>query len=411
VFARASVSCVDALVFEGPSRTGDRIILTAKVTACFKHSLEVELQVEAREVSASSARRINTGFLTVTALDTQGNYFMLPTLQDASTSSEDQAVQLEAKARRTVREALQRMFAYKSEPVVYHEELAEQLSITNVYGLLRAAHSHTIQWEQLMEVHQGQVVAWCQSPCAVNIYCSSNTWGLGLISFKYTLVCSAPTARVSEAIMDLDCRAGWDLMLREGRVVEQMDSENSVVHEVFEALTSDTPHDYALLRSVRRIDQYTVIATRSITHHKIPERRECERGTVLPSGFILSPQGDGQSTEVTYIVQIDPATISIPLENIGSLKLLLYRNAAALYEQFAPSAPVPSSTPQPQQQQPQQDLPQQQVVNPQTGREGGSPAIADLGSSTSKSNKSSLMKQFKSSLLELMTSSSTHHGS
>ncbi|KAK3266161.1 hypothetical protein CYMTET_25195 [Cymbomonas tetramitiformis] len=297
-FARATVSSVDALIFEGPSRSGDRVVLHARVTACFTDSLELELRVEARGVdSGDGLRRINTGFLTVSAFDDAGDPFAIPALQEPWANSAEMAMHSEAVARRFVRESLQRMFAFRAQPVAYHAELSEQLSITNIYGLLRAAHTDAITWQCLMDVKPGQVVGWSRSPCAARVFFNRDTWGLGLVSFMYRVVCPAPMETVFQAIDGLERRAEWDLVLREGEVVQPIDEHNAIVHEVFEALTSDTPHDYALLRSWRKVDESIVIATRSIVHEDVPVYSGYERGTVLPSGFILCPQADGSGTD------------------------------------------------------------------------------------------------------------------
>jgi len=62
---------VDAFSFLGPSKVGDRITLLAQVNHAFGTTMEVGVRVEAQSLGGV-LRHINTGYLTLMALDKSG---------------------------------------------------------------------------------------------------------------------------------------------------------------------------------------------------------------------------------------------------------------------------------------------------------------------------------------------------
>jgi hypothetical protein len=75
------------------------------------------------------------------------------------------------------------------------------------------------------------------------------------------------------------------------------------VHRLNTALIGTAPLDFAMLVS-RRIedDGSFVVASRSVSTSMVPPEPTMQRGSVLPSGFLISPASGGSA--VTYILQL-----------------------------------------------------------------------------------------------------------
>lgn len=72
---------VDRVTFEGPIEIGEMARVVAEVTCVGRTSLEVEVQVLALELKAGVERRTNTCFVTMVALDEQGQPTAVPPLE------------------------------------------------------------------------------------------------------------------------------------------------------------------------------------------------------------------------------------------------------------------------------------------------------------------------------------------
>jgi acyl-CoA hydrolase len=101
--ARAAMvtAAVDGLQFLHPIKVGDLIILHARVTAAFRTSLEVEVEVYSEAVLTGERQRTSEAFLTFVAVDEQGRGVAVPPL--LLETEEDRQRAAEAAARRAVR--------------------------------------------------------------------------------------------------------------------------------------------------------------------------------------------------------------------------------------------------------------------------------------------------------------------
>ena len=99
-------AAVDGLVFLCPIKVGDLIILRAIVTATFKTSLEVEVEVFSEGTLTGERRLTSRAFLTFVAIDRAGGRVQVPPLL-LETEAERQTAR-EAEVRRATRLAVKK---------------------------------------------------------------------------------------------------------------------------------------------------------------------------------------------------------------------------------------------------------------------------------------------------------------
>ena len=94
-------AAVDGLQFLHPIRIGDLIILRSRVTAAFRTSLEVEVEVFSEATLTGERQRTSEAYLTFAAVDEQGRGVPVPPL--LLETDEDRERAAAAAARRAVR--------------------------------------------------------------------------------------------------------------------------------------------------------------------------------------------------------------------------------------------------------------------------------------------------------------------
>ena len=99
--ALALTAGVDSLDFLHPIKVGDIIILKSRVTATFRTSLEVEVEVFSEVITSGERRLTSRAYLTFVSLDEQGKPKAVPPL--LLETPEDQERQRQAQARRSER--------------------------------------------------------------------------------------------------------------------------------------------------------------------------------------------------------------------------------------------------------------------------------------------------------------------
>jgi acyl-CoA hydrolase len=100
-------AAVDGLQFLHPIKVGDLIILKARVTAAFRTSLEVEVEVFSEGTQTGERRQTSLAYLTFVTVDRQGGHVPIPPLlletdaerQKARDAEARRAARLEAKRR------------------------------------------------------------------------------------------------------------------------------------------------------------------------------------------------------------------------------------------------------------------------------------------------------------------------
>ena len=97
----ALTAAVDGLEFVHPIKVGDIVILKSRVTATFRTSLEVEVEVFSEEITSGLRRRTSRAFLTFVSIDREGRPQVVPPL--LLESPEDEARSREAHVRREAR--------------------------------------------------------------------------------------------------------------------------------------------------------------------------------------------------------------------------------------------------------------------------------------------------------------------
>ena len=94
-------AAVDGLQFLHPIKVGDLIILNAHVTATFKTSLEVEVEVFSEATLTGERQRTSVAYLTFAAINDEGGGVPVPPL--LLETDEDRRRATAAQARRAVR--------------------------------------------------------------------------------------------------------------------------------------------------------------------------------------------------------------------------------------------------------------------------------------------------------------------
>jgi acyl-CoA hydrolase len=103
-------AAVDGLQFLNPIKVGDLIILQARVTAAFRTSLEVQVEVFSEETLTGDRKMTSRAYLTFVAIDRGGGRVPVPPL--LLDTDDDRERAHDAEARRLARlEAKQRLKA------------------------------------------------------------------------------------------------------------------------------------------------------------------------------------------------------------------------------------------------------------------------------------------------------------
>ena len=97
----ALTAAVDGLEFVHPIKMGDMVILKSRVTATFRTSLEVEVEVFSEEILTGTRRRTSRAYLTFVSIDRDGKPQVVPPLLLETPA--DEALSRDAHARRAAR--------------------------------------------------------------------------------------------------------------------------------------------------------------------------------------------------------------------------------------------------------------------------------------------------------------------
>jgi acyl-CoA hydrolase len=98
---RVVTAAMDRMAFLYPIRVGDLVTLSATVNAAWRTSMEVGVRVDAENPRTGEIRHTNTAYLTMVALDDDGNPTAVPPV--TATDSAEQRRQREAELRRANR--------------------------------------------------------------------------------------------------------------------------------------------------------------------------------------------------------------------------------------------------------------------------------------------------------------------
>ena len=98
---RVVTAAMDRMAFLYPIRVGDLVTLSATVNAAWRTSMEVGVRVDAENPRTGEARHTNTAYLTMVALDDDGNPAPVPPL--IADSPTEQRRMREAEMRRANR--------------------------------------------------------------------------------------------------------------------------------------------------------------------------------------------------------------------------------------------------------------------------------------------------------------------
>ena len=95
---RVVTAAVDRMTFREPVHVGELLVLQASVNAVWRTSMEVGVRVEAEHPLSGSRRHTSTAYVTMVAVDEEGNPASVPPLEPVS--AEDVRREREAQTRR-----------------------------------------------------------------------------------------------------------------------------------------------------------------------------------------------------------------------------------------------------------------------------------------------------------------------
>lgn len=90
-------AAVDRVTFLGPVRVGELLVLTAEVTAAWRTSMEVMVDVRAEDLLTGESRRTNSALVTMVAVDADGRPAPIPPLARGTAGQEAERAAAEAR--------------------------------------------------------------------------------------------------------------------------------------------------------------------------------------------------------------------------------------------------------------------------------------------------------------------------
>lgn len=117
--ARVVTAAVDRMTFLVPINIGDLVTFRSRVNAAWRTSMEVGVRVEAENPRTGEITHTNSAYLTMVALDADGNPTQVPPLEIATPGDERRAREAELRRsnRLAEREAVLADRAAKGEPL------------------------------------------------------------------------------------------------------------------------------------------------------------------------------------------------------------------------------------------------------------------------------------------------------
>ena len=322
------------MTFLGPAKVGDRITLKAQVNRAFGSTLEVGVRVEGQTLGGPS-RHINTGYFTLMGRVVAPGLGGTPTIftmpKALAESKEDIVHHEEAMARRHLRMEKKTLAsvnasATKGENLSWkwNDDIAQEICVANVYGLLKVANASEVVWRR----RSLDGLAWgggTFNKYNLGLEVSEDTWGMGITSVRVTGLAPCAPKKIFDVVMDSKLRGRWDSLVDKCEAVARVDDNTDVEWRVYKDAkgASSAPgsvektlakKDFSLLRTWRLDGERYIVALRSIVHPACPVTDTYERGSVNPSGFILSPfdYDDGMDREdvrkmtaFSYVIQMD----------------------------------------------------------------------------------------------------------
>ncbi|MBX3275477.1 MAG: acyl-CoA thioesterase [Sandaracinaceae bacterium] len=87
----AVTAAIDQVQFLAPIRVGDVVVLSARLNAAFRSSMEVEVEVKVEDTRTGQRRRCVDAFMTFVAIDEAGSTCPVPALVAESADDERRA--------------------------------------------------------------------------------------------------------------------------------------------------------------------------------------------------------------------------------------------------------------------------------------------------------------------------------
>jgi acyl-CoA thioesterase 11 len=303
---------VDAMAFLGSSTVGDRITCHAQVNRVFGSTMEVGVRVEAQAIGCR-ARHINTGYLTIMAIDEKTNKPVTAPKVEGDTPGQVRQYE-QALGRRRLRMERKTLKGEEKKGLAWSwsEEMSSEISVANIYGLLKVANDYNLIW-------QPQDLKGLGGRFEMRMDVNKNTFGQDIMTIRISGLVSCDMKKMHELIMDVQRRSEWDLIIAGTDVKEVIDEHNDIVWTAYPSISEPGKiTDYSLLRTWKSDEDRYIIASRSVAHPAVPVNTADTnyiRGEVNPSGFVLTPwsmdDGMGRDDEVAmqtsfdYLVQLD----------------------------------------------------------------------------------------------------------
>ena len=143
----------------------------------------------------------------------------------------------------------------------FSDEMANEISVANIYGLLKVANAYDLPWkkEELPKDVQANNIF------DMKMEVTKDTWGLGLATIRISGVVSCKMSSMFKKIMDVDGRKNWDIAIQDSKIVKKVDEHNDVMWTSYPGKLSGKdakPKDFCLYRSWRMDDDRYIVSSR-----------------------------------------------------------------------------------------------------------------------------------------------------
>ena len=289
--------------------------------------MEIGVRVTAQAIG-SDERHINTGYLTVMAVDPETDKPVNTPRVLPENPAQEKQFELALGRRRLRMERKKLTGKPKAAGLAWtwSDEMSSEISVANVYGLLRVASDFSLPWDRRELGGMGEKFE-------MRMEVNRNTFGSGVVTIRVWGRVSCDLKKMFKAVLDVEKRAEWDLAIAGTAVRQKIDANNDILWTAYPSFSEPgTTTDYSLLRTWKQDEDRYIIASRSVAHPAVPVSADGKytRGEVNPSGFILSPwtmddgmgdwRGDENAAQTSfdYLVQLDEATQKMLGGNIGT---------------------------------------------------------------------------------------------
>jgi len=367
---RAVLVSVDDLHFLQPTKVGEAVIIKSQVNRVFHTSLEVGVKVRAENLMSGEIRQCNSAYMMFVVVDDLGQPTPIPLAVPQTLKARRRYH--EANDRRNQRLVRRAAFAVSQEVVTHSVPYSAEVMDEATQELLEICG---LDWEVLLE-------------CA-DIKVSFQRQFNEITGIKAEMTVPRTTEETFALIGDRNSRPAWDFLYHSGFIVEEISKCCDIRYAVFQAkhCRPRVTRDFVICRAARvfkpivRSSRRDVslspsaeatlsrspttlyrigsrlssspgeppltggsnfpppwsthhcyaIVYRSVSHVDVPPNNGHIRGSVLPSGWRISPNAlDQESCDIVFVTQMDNKGLALVVDDIIGNSQVIWKSCFAL---------------------------------------------------------------------------------